>query len=52
MTEARIRVEPLTKGHGHQSFVLETRSNTTLLLKIALRHDQLGKMKSCAMSWR
>jgi aminoglycoside phosphotransferase (APT) family kinase protein len=40
------RAEPLTKGHGHQSFVLKTRSNATLLLKIALRHDQLGKMKS------
>jgi aminoglycoside phosphotransferase (APT) family kinase protein len=37
---------PLTKGHGHQSFVLETSSSATLLLKIALRCEQLGKMRS------
>src|SRR2546425_5549215 len=37
---------PLIKGHGHQSFVLETNSKANLLLKIALRTDQLGKMKS------
>ncbi|HEU4371594.1 MAG TPA: aminoglycoside phosphotransferase family protein [Methylomirabilota bacterium] len=41
-----IRLQPLIKGHGHQSFVLETSSKTTLLLKIALRNEQLGKMKS------
>src|SRR5437867_1345558 len=37
---------PLIKGHGHQSFVLETSSKANLLLKIALRTDQLGKMRS------
>ncbi len=37
---------PLTKGHGHQSFILETSSKINLLLKIALRSEQLGKMKS------
>lgn len=37
---------PLIKGHGHQSFVLETSSNAQLLLKIALRIDQLGKMRA------
>src|SRR5437879_12239697 len=39
-------LHPLIKGHGHQSFVLETDSKATLLLKISLRSDQLGKMKS------
>jgi aminoglycoside phosphotransferase (APT) family kinase protein len=43
---AVTRLHPLVKGHGHQSFVLETRSNTSLLLKIALRAEQLGRMKS------
>src|SRR5437867_12744863 len=37
---------PLIKGHGHQSFILETSSKINLLLKIALRSEQLGKMKS------
>lgn len=41
-----IQLHPLIKGHGHQSFVLETSSNTDLLLKIAWRREQLGKMKS------
>jgi aminoglycoside phosphotransferase (APT) family kinase protein len=41
-----IQFHPLNKGHGHQSFVLETSSQTTLLLKIAWGTDQLGKMKS------
>jgi len=43
---AVIQCHPLIKGHGHQSFVLETSSQTTLLLKIALRTEQLGKMTS------
>jgi len=38
--------QPLIKGHRHQSFVLETTSNASLLLKIAWRADQLGKMRS------
>lgn len=32
-----IQFHPLIKGHGHQSFILETSSKTNLLLKIALR---------------
>jgi aminoglycoside phosphotransferase (APT) family kinase protein len=36
----------LIKGHGHESFVLETTSHVNLLLKIAWRADQLGKMRS------
>ena len=40
------RSRPLGKGHGHQSFVLESRTDTNLLLKIALRTEQLGRMKS------
>ena len=40
-----IAVEPLLKGHGHQSFVVRTPKGQ-LLLKIALRPEQLGKMKS------
>ena len=40
------QVRPLLKGHGHQSFVLETGSGATVLLKIALRMDQAAKMKS------
>ena len=43
---AVIQFHPLTKGHGHQSFILETGSKTNLLLKIALRSEQLGKMRS------
>lgn len=43
---ALTRLQPLRKGHGHQSFVLETSANTHLLLKIALRSAQLGKMRS------
>ena len=39
-------VEPLLKGHGHQSFVVHTTETGDLLLKIALRGEQLGKMKS------
>ncbi|HEY2993587.1 MAG TPA: aminoglycoside phosphotransferase family protein [Methylomirabilota bacterium] len=38
-------VEPLLKGHGHQSFVAHT-TKADLLLKIALRAEQLGEMKS------
>ena len=38
-------VEPLLKGHGHQSFVVHT-TKADLLLKIALRAEQLGEMKS------
>jgi aminoglycoside phosphotransferase (APT) family kinase protein len=41
-----LRIEPLLKGHGHQSFVLETSVGTSLLLKIALRDDERGKLKS------
>jgi aminoglycoside phosphotransferase (APT) family kinase protein len=41
-----LRIEPLLKGHGHQSFVLETSVGSSLLLKIALRDDQRGKLKS------
>jgi len=40
------RCRPLDKGHGHQSFIVETRSDTTLLMKIALRPDQRDKMTS------
>jgi len=40
------QLHPLVKGHGHQSFVVETSANTTLLLKIALRREQLAKMQS------
>jgi aminoglycoside phosphotransferase (APT) family kinase protein len=40
------QVRPLIKGHGHQSFVVETRANTSLLLKIALRREQRAKMQS------
>ncbi len=40
------QIHSLIKGHGHQSFVLETSSKTNLLLKIALGNEQLGKMKS------
>src|SRR5207244_2002697 len=43
---ALIRIEPLIKGHGHQSFVLQMTAGSTLLLKIALRSEQLGKMRS------
>lgn len=39
-------VRPLLKGYGHQSFVLETRSGTTILLKIAWRAEQLRPMKA------
>ena len=39
-------VEPLLKGHGHQSFVVRTTAGGDLLLKIALRGEQLGKMRS------
>ena len=38
----------LTTGHGHQSFVLETSSRTTVLLTIARRREPLGTMRS----WR
>ena len=41
-----IRCVPLLKGHGHQSFILETSSGVTLLFKIALRAEQLDKMRS------
>jgi aminoglycoside phosphotransferase (APT) family kinase protein len=40
------RCEPLVKGHGHQSFVLETSSGPALLLKIARRREQLDRMRS------
>ena len=40
-----IGVEPLLKGHGHQSFVVRS-TKTEFLLKIALRAEQLGKMRS------
>ena len=40
------RCEPLVKGHGHQSFVLETSSQNTLLLKIALRKEQLDYFRT------
>jgi aminoglycoside phosphotransferase (APT) family kinase protein len=40
------QVHPLLKGHGHQSFVLETGSGVSVLLKIALRLDQAAKMRS------
>jgi aminoglycoside phosphotransferase (APT) family kinase protein len=40
------QIRPLLKGHGHQSFVVETGSKGTVLLKIALRMDQAAKMKS------
>jgi aminoglycoside phosphotransferase (APT) family kinase protein len=39
-------LEPLLRGHGHQSFVLDTRAGERLLLKIALRGDQLGRMRA------
>jgi aminoglycoside phosphotransferase (APT) family kinase protein len=39
-------VHPLVKGHRHQSFVLETGSRTSLLLKIAWRREQLDQMRS------
>ena len=40
-----VGFEPLRKGHGHQSFVIET-SAAKVLLKIALRGEQGDKMKS------
>jgi aminoglycoside phosphotransferase (APT) family kinase protein len=40
------RCRPLDRGHGHQSFVVETSSDATLLLKIALRSEQRDKMTS------
>ena len=41
-----MATEPLLKGYGHQSFVIQTTARGPLLLKIALRSEQLAKMKS------
>jgi aminoglycoside phosphotransferase (APT) family kinase protein len=39
-------VTPLAKGHGHQSFVVQTSLGGDVLLKIARRREQLAKMES------
>ena len=39
-------VEPLLKGHGHESFVVHSAARGDVLLKIALRPEQLAKMQS------
>jgi hypothetical protein len=45
-----IQFHPLSKGHGHQSFIVETSSRANLLLKIALRRDRLLYWTSLAHS--
>ncbi len=40
------RCTPLFKGHGHQSFIVQTRSGGPVLLKIALRREQAATLRS------